>query len=498
MRRTESASDFGRQFLVNNKKDLGDIEDFGDDEAPRESGTGSKLIKRKTWTKSLRPLNNDIDCNEFVEDHIKAVNNLTDTSGYIVESVHDEPKELEISDHARTAYISLSSDFLDNVDKVYHFVSCKKGDIEVVSTVPVFINNKLTGSKVILSTSERDDVYHIGGKRKPKKKTKVSKKDIKFLSHINNSIISTLPRKEIKKLKSNQELIKGFLTLAELDKSYLHLDKSFKIGVICWKGVDSDAYEQSMSDCSSQFAEFLSLLGENIALKGWTKFSGGLDVLKGKDGERSIYNEWNENEIMFHVAPLMESEGHQRKVHIGNNTVVIVFIDSDQPFSPAYIHTTFNQVFIIVQVENDESAIQKARKSNKRAKKKKKMSKHKSVVSQQGLLQDSDLPLYQTEKSAVTRLRSSYQTLRKRTSVASMDAKKPTYYRVSVLRRNGVPSFVPKMPWPVSVFKKGRDFRDWLLEKSISGIIASYQSDIFKERLKKNREVFLEKLVNKM
>src|SRR5690349_7666710 len=48
----------------------------------------------------------------------------------------------------------------------------------------------------------------------------------------------------------------------------------------------------------------------------------------------------------------------QRKRHIGNDVVVIVFIDGDTPFSPNSISSKFNTIFIIVrkfkQTENEK------------------------------------------------------------------------------------------------------------------------------------------------
>lgn len=493
-RRSESARDFGRQFVLTKetkKPCQKETADLDGDKREKKQEYESRLVKRKTWTKSLRVINGELDDNDVVEERIKFENNILDTEGYIVESVIDDPKPIGNKKGVIPAYDVLSRDFLLGVDKVYHFILIGD-DIEVITTIPEYNQNKVTGTKAILSTCEKDEVYSMHGKSLKSKKPKVTKKERKFLSYVTD-----ISRKNIRKLKSDQEILNGFLTLAKLDQSYLHADKSFKIGVICWKGKESDLYNMTMNDCSDHFKSFLSLLGDQIILQGWSGYSGGLDVHKGKDGKQSVFSQWRGNEIMFHVAPLMESSGHQRKVHIGNNTVVIVFIDSDQPFSPQLIHTKFNQVFIIIQIETDDKVIQRMRKSRSKSNKKRNSkTKSSKLSSVKPGLEDS----FSSMDSESSLHRSSDKLIQKRGSVYSLDLKKKprTYYKVCVLRREGVPPFSPKLPWPTSVFKKGKNFRTWLLEKATSANIASYQSDIFIQRLTSNRKAFLNNFVNKM
>lgn len=88
----------------------------------------------------------------------------------------------------------------------------------------------------------------------------------------------------------------------------------------------SDAYER-----------FLDFLGERILLKGWERFRGyalrvsvsdvrlsrssrsGLDVKSATNGEQSLYTQWREKEIMFHVAsmmPLDEKDPQQVRMRV--------------------------------------------------------------------------------------------------------------------------------------------------------------------------------------
>ena len=56
---------------------------------------------------------------------------------------------------------------------------------------------------------------------------------------------------------------------------------------------------------------------------------------------------------MFHVStllPFYESDPQQleRKRHLGNDVVVIIFKEGDQVFDPSCIHSEFNHVFVVI------------------------------------------------------------------------------------------------------------------------------------------------------
>ena len=66
----------------------------------------------------------------------------------------------------------------------------------------------------------------------------------------------------------------------------------------------------------------------------------------GSTGEESIFFEGNGNEIMFHVStmlPRSESDTQQieRKRHIGNDIVMIVFLEEGAMFKPTCISSNF-------------------------------------------------------------------------------------------------------------------------------------------------------------
>jgi len=71
-------------------------------------------------------------------------------------------------------------------------------------------------------------------------------------------------------------------------------------------------------------------------------------------GLYSVYTHWRNIEIMFHVSTLLPYEKHdpqklQRKRHIGNDIVCVVFLEADNTrFSPACIKSHFLHTFILV------------------------------------------------------------------------------------------------------------------------------------------------------
>lgn len=118
---------------------------------------------------------------------------------------------------------------------------------------------------------------------------------------------------------------------------------------------------------------------------------------------------------MFHVStklPFTEGDTQQlqRKRHIGNDIVALVFQEENTPFVPDMIASNFLHAYIVVQLE---------------------------------------------------------------TAVES-----ETTYKVSVTAREGVRRFGPPLPSP-ALFKKGPEFREFLLTKLINAESACYKSEKF-------------------
>lgn len=141
-------------------------------------------------------------------------------------------------------------------------------------------------------------------------------------------------------------------------------------------------------------------------------------------GLYSVYTNWRGIEIMFHVSTLLPYEKHdpqklQRKRHIGNDIVCVVFLEADNtPFSPACIKSHFLHTFILVR------------------------------------------PLPSANDVKLT---FDMQQVR----VSARIKRKPTRYEVSVVTRDEVGAYKPYL-WEQSVFEKGPMFR---LEKNTMHIV---------------------------
>uniref|UniRef100_A0A8C6P0G6 RAP1 GTPase activating protein n=1 Tax=Nothobranchius furzeri TaxID=105023 RepID=A0A8C6P0G6_NOTFU len=136
------------------------------------------------------------------------------------------------------------------------------------------------------------------------------------------------------------------------------ISNNFKFGVIYQKyGQTSEEELFSNSEESPAFVEFLEFLGEKIELHNFKGFRGGLDVTHGQTGAESVYCNYRNKEVMFHVStklPYTEGDTQQlqRKRHIGNDIVAIVFQEESTPFVPDMIASNFLHAYIVVQVVN--------------------------------------------------------------------------------------------------------------------------------------------------
>lgn len=105
---------------------------------------------------------------------------------------------------------------------------------------------------------------------------------------------------------------------------------------------------------SPAMEEFLHMLAEKVTLKDFLGFRGGLDTQHGQTGQESYYTTFNGCEIMFHVSTLLpytdgDTQQLQRKRHIGNDIVAIVFQEENTPFMPTMIASHFLHSFLVVQ-----------------------------------------------------------------------------------------------------------------------------------------------------
>ncbi|KAI1129422.1 hypothetical protein F5Y10DRAFT_151155 [Nemania abortiva] len=114
---------------------------------------------------------------------------------------------------------------------------------------------------------------------------------------------------------------------------------------------------------SSDYVEFLNGLGTLTKLKGATFNLQGLDRQYGTDGEYTFCWRDRVTELVFHVTTQMptnlESDPrcNQKKRHIGNDFVNIIFNDSGSPFKFNTFPSEFNYVYIVITPESRASFV---------------------------------------------------------------------------------------------------------------------------------------------
>ncbi|XP_047439349.1 rap1 GTPase-activating protein 1 isoform X5 [Mugil cephalus] len=213
------------------------------------------------------------------------------------------------------------------------------------------------------------------------------------------------------------------------------ISNNFKFGVIYQKfGQTSEEELFGNMEESPAFVEFLEFLGRKIELHDFKGFRGGLDVTHGQTGTESIYTNFHNKEIMFHVSTKLpytegDSQQLQRKRHIGNDIVAIVFQEENTPFVPDMIQSNFLHAYVVVQVEN-----------------------------------------------------------------ACTDN---VTYKVSVTARDDVPFFGPALPDP-AIFKKGLEFHEFLFTKLINAEYACYKAEKFAKLEERTRSALLETLYEEL
>ncbi|KAI3362168.1 hypothetical protein L3Q82_012492 [Scortum barcoo] len=154
---------------------------------------------------------------------------------------------------------------------------------------------------------------------------------------------------EIQKVRATPDL----LVLEEQEGSV-----NFKFGVLYAKdGQLTDDEMFSNESGSESFDKFLNLLGDSITLQGWAGYRGGLDTKNDTTGIKSIYTVYQGHELMFHVSTMLpyskeNKQQVERKRHIGNDIVTIVFQEGDDTsssFKPSMIRSHFTHIFALVR-----------------------------------------------------------------------------------------------------------------------------------------------------
>ncbi|KAG0239225.1 Rap/ran-GAP protein [Actinomortierella wolfii] len=144
--------------------------------------------------------------------------------------------------------------------------------------------------------------------------------------------------------------------LAKFDETMLRFNYKFGVLLVKKGQTHEEEWFGNQSEDSPSFESFLNsgILGEKVALKGFGRFAAGLDTRLGETGEYSYFDTWGtEYEVMYHVSTLLpyntgDRQQIQRKRHIGNDIVCIVYVDGVQPFMPTAIKSQFLHIFILI------------------------------------------------------------------------------------------------------------------------------------------------------
>ena len=186
---------------------------------------------------------------------------------------------------------------------------------------------------------------------------------------INLKLCLPLPDSEWVEVDEQHEFLSKKLQHFETRLKFRH----YKFGIVYvapGQTEEDDFYLNQ--EFSPAFKTFLEQMGSVISLQGHKGFKGGLDVKDNSTGEYSLYDKFYitrdgfilsghekktegciDMQIMYHVAPFLphtdfEVQQLQKKRHIGNDIVVIIFKDGEQPFPPETMTSQFNHVFVVV------------------------------------------------------------------------------------------------------------------------------------------------------
>ncbi|XP_049322475.1 rap1 GTPase-activating protein 2b isoform X1 [Astyanax mexicanus] len=213
------------------------------------------------------------------------------------------------------------------------------------------------------------------------------------------------------------------------------VNNTFKFGVTYQKfGQTSEEELFGNSEETPAFTEFLQVLGDCVELQDFKGFRGGLDVCHGQTGSQSVYTVFREQELMFHVSTKL-------------------------PYT-----------------EGDTQQLQRKRHIGN------------DIVA--AVFQEEATPF--VPDMIASNFLHAYILVQ-----VENPCTENTTYKVSVTARDDVPQFGPPLPNP-PVFKKGPEFRDFLLTKLINAELACYRSDRFAKLEERTRAALLDNLHNEL
>jgi len=147
----------------------------------------------------------------------------------------------------------------------------------------------------------------------------------------------------------SEQVEKELITIAETTTV-----STMKIGILLVREGQTTQNEMfSNRENTPALKTFLDTMGDEVILEGFKGFRGGLDVRTNSTGKTSYCTQFGGIEIMYHVAthlPHMEKDEQQleKKRHLGNDIVVIVFNESSLQFNCEMISSHFIQICAVV------------------------------------------------------------------------------------------------------------------------------------------------------
>ncbi|KAI3381224.1 hypothetical protein SNEBB_002701 [Seison nebaliae] len=207
---------------------------------------------------------------------------------------------------------------------------------------------------------------------------------------------------------------------------------------------------------SEEFEMFVKLLGDKIRLKNWKGYAGGLDTKNDNTGKHSIYTVYEGHETMFHVSTYLPYHQHasvqlERKRHIGNDLVTIVFQDSIDDEAELMEYN-----LSILQDKNDVSS---------------------TVVIQRERDQRQSVSSQDDNEFQPSHFKSNVQHV----FALVKYLKKFNAYKLKIFSLNGVNAVGPRLPNP-PIFTDHNYFRDFLMVKLINARKSVLRSSIFECR----------------
>eukprot|EP01114_Cavostelium_apophysatum_P020821 TRINITY_DN7085_c0_g1_i1.p1 TRINITY_DN7085_c0_g1~~TRINITY_DN7085_c0_g1_i1.p1 ORF type:complete len:1111 (-),score=277.32 TRINITY_DN7085_c0_g1_i1:60-3392(-) len=146
--------------------------------------------------------------------------------------------------------------------------------------------------------------------------------------------------------------------LVSFEKRQISMLSTYKFGVLFM--ADGQTEEDAMFSnerSSPDFDQFLRIIGERVVLEGFGGYRGGLDTRFNSTGTHTVTAKHEEFDIMFHVSTLLpyqpdDKQRVERKRHLGNDIVMIIFKSDDTPFDPTCLASQFNHIFAVVQKDS--------------------------------------------------------------------------------------------------------------------------------------------------